>query len=72
MFGDINITKDFLKNYLPEEILKITDLDNVTHEKESFIEKDLEEFYSDLLFRTNINGVLLQKNLEKIKIDIIN
>jgi predicted transposase/invertase (TIGR01784 family) len=56
MFGEIVIAKDFLQNYLPDEILKITDLSNVTHEKESFIEKDMEEYYSDLLFRTNING----------------
>jgi len=46
----------FLKNYLPEQILKITDLDSLELCKDSFIEKDLQEFYSDMLYKVNFNA----------------
>jgi predicted transposase/invertase (TIGR01784 family) len=56
MFGDVTIAKNFLQSYLPNEILKITDLENLTYEKESYLDEKLKAFYSDLLFKTNING----------------
>ncbi|MCK5541316.1 MAG: Rpn family recombination-promoting nuclease/putative transposase [Desulfobacterales bacterium] len=38
----------FLENYLPEKILELTDLDSLELCKDSFIEKNLQKFYSDM------------------------
>ncbi len=45
-----------MENYLPKEILAITDLEKLTVEKDSYIDKELEEVFSDILFKANING----------------
>ena len=45
--------KSFLENYLPEKILNITDLDSLELCKDSFISKNLKEFYSDMLYKVN-------------------
>jgi predicted transposase/invertase (TIGR01784 family) len=55
-FGDLDVTTDFINHYLPKEILDILDLDTLTATKDSFIERDLRDTYSDLLFSVNING----------------
>ncbi len=34
--SDIDAAKDFLANYLPPEILRITDLDTLKSEKDSY------------------------------------
>ncbi|NSW92272.1 MAG: Rpn family recombination-promoting nuclease/putative transposase [Firmicutes bacterium] len=54
--SDLEITKDFMLNYLPKEILEIIDLDNLSAGKDSYIDKELEELFSDILFKTTING----------------
>ena len=56
MFGDIDVATDFLKNYLPNEILEITDLESITYEKETHVSKKLQEYFLDILFKTKING----------------
>lgn len=55
-FEDIKIAKDFLINYLPKDILELVDINKLDHEKGSFIEDELKGLYSDVLFRTNVNG----------------
>ncbi len=55
IFGNTEVMKDFLQNYLPAEILDITDINNLTLENNSFIDEELNENYSDLLFKTGIN-----------------
>jgi len=52
--GKEDVARDFLQNYLPENILGIIDIDTINPLKDSFI-KDLKEYFSDLLFRVNIN-----------------
>lgn len=54
-FSDIHTARDFLQNYLPEEILALIDLESITPQKDSYIEKELEETFSDLLFQAKIN-----------------
>lgn len=56
MFGNIAMAKDFMTHYLPSEVLRVVDLETLTPEKEHYIEDDLKESFSDLLFRANING----------------
>lgn len=53
--SNIENSRSFMENYLPSEILNIVDLDNLTVEKDSYIDEELEEYFSDILFKTNIN-----------------
>lgn len=54
--GSIEVVKSFLLHYLPSEIIKIIDEDTLSPEKDSFIDKELKERFSDLLFSANIYG----------------
>ena len=45
---------DFMDNYLPQDLLNLIDLDNIIIEKDSFIEKELEDFYSDILYKVDL------------------
>ncbi|KJS49061.1 MAG: transposase [Peptococcaceae bacterium BRH_c23] len=53
--SDLQTAQDFLQNYLPRELLEFMDLESISLQKDSFIEKELEETFSDLLFQTKIN-----------------
>jgi ABC-type multidrug transport system ATPase subunit len=55
-FEDIEVAKDYLINYVPKNITKLVDINSLSHEKESFIDKELEGLYTDILFKTYING----------------
>lgn len=52
--GDKEVAVDFLENYLPDNILKEIDLTDVKVAKDSFIDKELEESFSDILYTVNI------------------
>ena len=54
-FGNTEIAKDFLNNYLPQNIINIIDIDTLQPQKDSFINKELKECFTDLLFKVNIN-----------------
>ena len=54
-FANIEVAKDFLNNYLPQNIMNIVDIDTLEPQKDSFINKELKEEFSDLLFSVNIN-----------------
>jgi len=49
--SDKEIAADFLKNYLPEDILLLTDLNSLEICKDSFVEDDLKDYHSDLLYK---------------------
>ncbi len=53
-FGDLEVAKDFLSNYLPDEILSRLELDTLQLEKESFIDPELRNHFSDLLFTVRL------------------
>lgn len=55
-FGDVAVAGDFLNNYLPQSIIGIIDIETLEPQKDSFINKDLQESFSDLLFKANINN----------------
>ncbi len=55
-FGDVAVAKDFLNNYLPKNIIGIIDIDTLEPQKDSHIDKELQESFSDLLFKANINN----------------
>jgi len=52
--GNVETAKDFLTNYLPVSIMKVVNLDTLEPQKDSFISPELEESFSDLLFRVDI------------------
>src|SRR4051812_22998721 len=54
LFGNPEIATDFLRNYLPEEILARIDLETLRLEKESFVDPALRESFSDLLFSVKL------------------
>ncbi|MGY4687828.1 Rpn family recombination-promoting nuclease/putative transposase [Petrotoga sp. DB-2] len=50
------IAQNFLENYLPTEITKVLDLNYLTKEDKSYVDEDLKESHSDMLYKTRING----------------
>jgi predicted transposase/invertase (TIGR01784 family) len=55
-FGNKKIAQNFLENYLPSEITKVLDLNYLTKEDKSYVDEDLKESHSDMLYKTRING----------------
>jgi len=53
---DKEVAVDFLKNYLPDNILKEIDLTDIKVAKDSFIDKKLDESFSDILYNVSIDG----------------
>jgi len=47
-----NTAKQFLENYLPHDVTKLLDLDSLEYTKDTFIDKHLKEYFSDLLLKT--------------------
>jgi predicted transposase/invertase (TIGR01784 family) len=54
--GNVTTAKDFLTHYLPKNVLQIIDLNTLEPQKDSFINQELEEGFSDLLFKADISG----------------
>ena len=55
-FGKFEVAKDFLNNYLPQEIREIVNIDTLEPQKDSFVNEELQEGFSDMLFKSNINN----------------
>jgi len=53
--GDKEVAKDFLKRYLPENILDEVDLTDINIAKDSFVDRKLKESFSDILYNVSIN-----------------
>jgi len=56
VMGDKENTRDFLANYLPQDLQELIDLDSLVIQKDSFVEKDLQERFSEIIYRVKING----------------
>jgi len=56
VFSDIAVARDFLKNYLPESVLKMVELNDLELQSGSYVDEKLSEGFSDMLFRTTINN----------------
>jgi predicted transposase/invertase (TIGR01784 family) len=46
--------RDFVVHYLPDEVTALLDLDSLEVTKDSFVDKDLREHFSDLLYRFDL------------------
>lgn len=55
-FGKVSFASDFLQSYLPKDLLNIIDMDTLEPQKDSYLDKQLKEQFTDLLFRVNISG----------------
>lgn len=55
-FGSVEIARDFMNGYLPTSIRGIVDLNTLQAQKDSFINQELQEMFSDLLFKVDINN----------------
>jgi hypothetical protein len=53
IWSDRETARDFLANYLPDRIRKLIDLNTIEIRKDSFVESNLKEFFSDLLYRVS-------------------
>ena len=50
-YGEKENARSFLTGYLPGQVLKLLDLSTLEISKDSFIEKDLADYYSDMLYQ---------------------
>ncbi|OQX17617.1 MAG: hypothetical protein BWK80_39395 [Desulfobacteraceae bacterium IS3] len=55
-WSDKEVAADFLRNYLPEDVLSLTDLNSLEICKDSFVEDDLKEYHSDILYKVMVHG----------------
>lgn len=56
VFSDKAVVKNFFENYIPREIMKKYDLDTLKLKKDSFVNGELKEYFSDLLFEVESLG----------------
>lgn len=56
VFSQKRIAKDFIENNIPREALDIIDMDTLELQKDTFINDELKESFSDLIYRVNINS----------------
>ncbi len=52
-FSDLELTRDFIRHYLPGGLQPLIDLSTLSQVSESFVDDALKAFYSDMLFRVN-------------------
>jgi len=57
VWSDTGNARSFLAHYLPPEVLQITDLESLEICKDSFVEKDLREYFSDMLYKVGLAGL---------------
>lgn len=54
--SDLRVAKDFLTNYLPIEIKEKINLKTLALQKESYVDKELKLFVTDLLYSVELKG----------------
>ena len=55
MFSKKEVAESFIKNYFPQDLLKLFNTDDLEITKDSFVDEDLKEFFSDVVYRVKIN-----------------
>jgi predicted transposase/invertase (TIGR01784 family) len=53
-YSDLENARSLLYHRLPDKVLKLVDLNSLEISKDSFIEKELAEYYSDLLYKVSL------------------
>ncbi len=49
------VARDFLVHYVPANLVRLLDIDSLEIRKASFVDKDLNEHFSDILYCVNLN-----------------
>ena len=55
-FDKPEVGKDFLRNELPEKIARLVDFSSIELTKDSFIDKNMNKYYSDKLFKAKLKN----------------
>jgi len=55
-FSKREIAEDFLKNYLPHDVLEHINLKTLTNQNGEYIDEKLKKDFSDLLYQVEIDG----------------
>lgn len=56
VFSQKRIARDFIENNIPKEALEVIDMESLELEKDTFINEELKENFSDLIYRVKINN----------------
>lgn len=56
VWSDIESVKGFIKQYLSADILEAADLNHLEIMKDSFVEEELQEYFSDMLYKVSVDG----------------
>ena len=56
IWSDRDVATDFLNRYLPADVRAVIQTDTLEICKDSFVQADLREYFSDLLYRVSIHG----------------
>ncbi len=54
VFSRPEVASDFLRGYLPEKVFTLLDLSTLVIHKDTFVDQDLAEHYSDLLYQIDL------------------
>ena len=54
VFSRREVAVDFLRNYLPEEVFSCLDEESIHLKKDSFVDKELRAYFSDLLYQASL------------------
>lgn len=55
-WSNLENARSFLHHYLPHHVLRLMDLDTLEISKDSFVEKELSDYYSDMLYKVMLSG----------------
>jgi predicted transposase/invertase (TIGR01784 family) len=53
-FSRLEVARDFIAHYLPANVIAVLDLNTLELQKDSFVDADLRENFSDLLYRVQL------------------
>ncbi|WP_024335052.1 Rpn family recombination-promoting nuclease/putative transposase [Desulfotignum balticum] len=56
VYSDKDNAQSLLADKLPDKVLKLMDLNTLEISKDTFIEKELADYYSDILYKVNLTG----------------
>ncbi|MGH9802003.1 MAG: Rpn family recombination-promoting nuclease/putative transposase, partial [Blastocatellia bacterium] len=56
LFSETEIAVDFVEHYLPQEIVAAIDLTTLEIVKDSFVDEELRQYFSDLLLRVKLKN----------------
>ncbi|MEZ4907668.1 MAG: Rpn family recombination-promoting nuclease/putative transposase [Saprospiraceae bacterium] len=56
MMAEKDVAIDFLRQFLPKDVIELIDLDTISVENSSFIDDNLNEVFSDAIFKCNLKS----------------